>query len=173
MTKTLLSLLLMILATTGCTDKTEIANDMMSAIQSPEEIYTSNAIVMSENKEQKNELTLSINEIPLTVKWEDNESVSALIQLIEQDPLTINMEHYGGFEQVGNLPQNIDSSDKQMVAEPGDIVLYSGNAIVIFYESNTWTYTKLGHIEGLSTEELENILNSEQIAATLYVSKNE
>lgn len=87
---------------------------------------------------------MSINEIPLTVKWEDNESVSALIQLIEQNPLTINMEHYGGFEQVGNLPQNIDSSDKQMVAEPGDIVLYSGNAIVIFYESNTWTYTKLG-----------------------------
>lgn len=175
MAKVLLSLLLMILAITGCADKNDVTDRMMSYNQSSQETYTSNTpknTVMKEGKKVEKHLTLFINGMPFHVTWEDNESVSALLQLVEHEPLTINMENYGGFEQVGALPQNIESSDTQIITEPGDIVLYSGNSIVIFYDSNIWSYTKLGHIEELSKDELENILTNEQVAVTLSVSED-
>lgn len=66
---------------------------------------------------------------------------------------------YGGFEQVGSIGQSISRDDKQITTEFGDIVLYSGNQIVVFYGSNSWAYTKLGHI-GLSEEELTKLLGN-------------
>ena len=66
---------------------------------------------------------------------------------------------YGGFEQVGSIGQSISRDDKQITTEFGDIVLYSGNQIVVFYGSNSWAYTKLGHID-LSEEELTEILGN-------------
>ena len=160
MSKTLLSLIMIILAATGCGNDFSIPESIPPVNQSIASLY-------EENISQENELTLFINNTPLTVKWEDNESVSTLFQLAEQEKLTIDMEQYGGFEQVGTLPQNIIRNDEQMVTMPGDIVLYSGNSLVIFYGSNSWAYTKLGHIEGLSAEELTDILDTSEITVTL------
>ena len=69
------------------------------------------------------------------------------------------MSMYGGFEQVGSIGQSISRDDKQITTEYGDIVLYSGNQIVVFYGSNSWAYTKLGHID-LSEEELTQLLSN-------------
>ena len=69
---------------------------------------------------------------------------------------------YGGFEQVGSIGQSISRDDKQITTEFGDIVLYSGNQIVVFYGSNSWAYTKLGHID-LSEEELTQLLGNGDI----------
>jgi hypothetical protein len=69
------------------------------------------------------------------------------------------MSMYGGFEQVGSIGQSISRDDKQITTEFGDIVLYSGNQIVVFYGSNSWAYTKLGHID-LSEEELTQLLGN-------------
>lgn len=68
------------------------------------------------------------------------------------------MKPYGGFEQVGSLPESIVSNDVQITTSPGDIALYSGNSIVIFFGTNSWAYTKLGHIEGVSGDELFYII---------------
>ena len=73
--------------------------------------------------------------------------------------ILVNMSMYGGFEQVGPLGQSISRDDKQITTEFGDIVLYSGNQIVVFYGSNSWAYTKLGHID-LSEEELTQLLGN-------------
>ena len=113
-------------------------------------------------------LTISVNGTALSVVWEDNESVNELARLLENGSITVQSENYGGFEQVGKLPQRITQNDVQTTTEPGDIVLYSGNSIVLFYGSNSWAYTKLGHIEGLSTQEIENLLNVS--AATITIS---
>ncbi|MFQ8759981.1 MULTISPECIES: cyclophilin-like fold protein [Intestinimonas] len=80
-------------------------------------------------------------------------------------------ERYGGFEQVGSLPQNLTRNDVQITTEAGDIVLYSGNSIVLFYGSNTWAYTKLGHIEDLSAENLKTLLDVEQVTVSLYLAE--
>lgn len=125
--------------------------------------------VDSERTEQK--LSLSVNGTTLTVSWEDNESVRALSELLTDGDITIEMDDYGGFEQVGGLPQSITRNDVQMTTAAGDIILYSGNSIVLFYGSNTWTYTKLGHIEGLSADELKELLGTDQTTVTLSISE--
>ena len=110
-------------------------------------------------------LTLKINDIEVDVIWTDNDSVRAL-QNLAKDGLTINMSKYGGFEQVGSIGSTLPSSDTRITTNPGDIVLYSSNQIVIFYDSNTWSYTKLWHIN-LSKSELIDLLGNEDVVITL------
>lgn len=106
-------------------------------------------------------LMLSIDGTPVTVLWEDNETVSELLTVVQNGAIEVSVSRYGGFEQVGSLPQSFSRSDVQMTTQPGDIVLYSGNQLVIFFGSNSWSYTRLGHIEGLSTDELTALLDKD------------
>lgn len=105
-------------------------------------------------------MKLIIDEKEIEVTWEDNPSIEAIKSIA---PLSINMHQYGGFEQVGPIGQSIVSNDKEITTEPGDIVLYASNQIVIFFGSNTWDYTKLGHIN-LSSSELNSLLNKENVS---------
>ena len=99
-------------------------------------------------------LMIDGTEVPVT--WEENASVEELKIML---PLTVKMSMYGGFEQVGPIGQSVVKDDKQITTEPGDIVLYSGDQIVIFYGSNSWAYTKLGHIDQ-SQETMEELLGN-------------
>lgn len=110
-------------------------------------------------------LTLKINDIEVDVIWTDNDSVRALKNLAK-DGLTINMSKYGGFKQVGSIGSTLPSADTRITTNPGDIVLYSSNQIVLFFDSNTWSYTKLGHIN-LSKSELTDLLGDEDVVITL------
>ncbi len=102
-------------------------------------------------------MMVRVNGIPLNVIWENNETVSELLAYAENSPITVNSTAYGGFEQVGKLPKSFSENDVQMTTKPGDIVLYSGNQLVVFFGSNSWSYTKLGHIN-LSVDELTELL---------------
>jgi hypothetical protein len=82
------------------------------------------------------------------------------------------MSMYGGFEQVGSIGQSIPRNDKQMTTSAGDLVLYSGNQLVAFYGSNSWTYTKLGHMDGMTEKELEKILSSGDVTITISINEN-
>ena len=118
-----------------------------------------------ESVESEIALTLTVNGQALTVEWEDNASVVALQELVKQNPVTIQMSPYGGFEQVGALGASIPRDDTQMTTDAGDIVLYQGNQIVMFYGSNSWAYTRMGHIENMSREELRNLLGGDGVTA--------
>lgn len=113
--------------------------------------------------EEENSMNLTIGETRVPVTWENNESVEELRTLL---PLTIHMSMYGGFEQVGPIGRRISRSDEQTVTESGDIVLYSGDQIVIFYGSNTWSYTRLGHVE-LTRQEMADLLSHGNVTITL------
>lgn len=102
------------------------------------------------------------------VEWEENESVEVLKELC---PLTVKMSMYGGFEQVGSLGESLPRNDEQITTEYGDIVLYSGNQIVVFYGSNTWAYTRLGHID-MTQEELTDLLGNGDVEITLDCSSS-
>ena len=112
------------------------------------------------------ELILSIGNKKITVEWEDNESVDALKDLAGSG-MQINMSMYGGFEQVGSLGTSLPRNDRQTTTSPGDIVLYSGNQIVIFYGSNSWAYTRLGKITGLNGQELEDTFGNGDVTIGL------
>ena len=115
------------------------------------------------NEEVGEGMILKINGEDYPVEWEDNESVEALKELC---PLTVEMSMYGGFEQVGSLGSNLPRTDKQITTDFGDIVLYSGNQIVIFYGSNSWAYTRLGHILA-DKEIIEEALRNGDVTITI------
>ena len=92
-------------------------------------------------------ITLKIGNREFTAHLENNETVTEWMNLL---PLTIEMEDYSGFEKVGSLTMNLSRNDHQTTTKPGDIVLYNGNQIVIFYGSNSWSYTKIGAIDDMS-----------------------
>ena len=121
---------------------------------------------VEENNEMK-QITMTINDETVEVTWEDNESVKALADLVSDSPLTIDTSMYGGFEQVGALGTDLPSSDINITTKPGDIMLYTGSNIVVFYGSNSWAYTRLGHIENKSADELKEILGSDNVKITL------
>lgn len=112
-------------------------------------------------------VSLSVNNTSVPVLLEENKSVEELFSLLENGAITVNTERYGGFEQVGSLPQSITSDDVQMTTTTGDIVLYNGNSIVLFYGSNSWAYTKLGRIDGMSAEEIKKLLDAEEMEITI------
>ena len=114
------------------------------------------------------ELYLSVGDKRLSVEWEDNESVDALKDLAGSG-MQINMSMYGGFEEVGSIGTSLPRNDSQMTTSPGDIVLYSGNQIVIFYGSNSWAYTRLGKITGLNEKELEDTFGNGDVTICLSV----
>ena len=122
----------------------------------------------SSPEESEADMRLRINDVEVCVDWEKNDSVAALRDLVIAQPLSIQMSSYGGFEQVGSLGTSLPRNDVQITTQAGDIVLYSGNNIVIFYGSNSWAYTRLGHIE-LSSSEMPELLSHGDVTVKLSV----
>ncbi len=114
-------------------------------------------------------LCLKIGETAVSVDWEENESVEALRALCREAPLTVSLSMYGGFEQVGPIGTSLPRSDVQTTPEAGDIVLYAGNQIVVFYGSNSWAYTRLGHIADKSADDLASLLGQGDVSLTLWL----
>lgn len=114
-----------------------------------------------------NKLKISVNGTELTATLEDNSSAQALTELLKQGDITVDMSDYGNFEKVGDLPQSLPKNDEKITTVPGDIILYQGNKITIYYAENTWDFTKLGHINNITQEELKAILGDGDITVTL------
>ena len=91
-------------------------------------------------------LKITVGEHELLATFADNPSAEEFKDLLAQGPLTIEMDDYGGFEKVGPLGTTLTRSDQQITTEPGDVILYQGNQITIYYGTNTWTFTQLASI---------------------------
>ena len=120
-----------------------------------------------ETMEKEIKLQIMIGDSTVAVEWENNESVNALLDRVKDTPLTVQMSMYGGFEQVGSLGESLPRNDAQTTTQAGDIVLYSGNQIVVFYGSNSWAYTRLGRITDKTRQELADLLGSGNVTLTL------
>ena len=112
-------------------------------------------------------ILMKIGKETVTVTWEGNESVAALKELLREQSMSIQMSMYGGFEQVGSLGTSLPRDDEQTTTQAGDIVLYSGNQMVVFYGSNSWAYTRLGKITDKSAGELKEMLGGGDVTITL------
>ena len=109
----------------------------------------------SENEEETGERTemkmnVQIGDYTFTATLEDNKAVKELVDMMKDGPITITMDDYSGFEKVGPLGRSLTRSDVPTTTTAGDIVLYNGNQIVIFYGSNSWDYTRIGRIDDLT-----------------------
>ena len=103
---------------------------------------------------------VQINEDIFDVELENNSAAQELIKELEKGNITVNATEYGGFEKVGELGFSLPASDENINTEPGDIVLYQGDKVSLFYGSHSWSYTKLGKIENISSNALKEVLGS-------------
>lgn len=118
------------------------------------------------------QILLSTGSKSMTATLVDNDATQALISMISNGPVTVKMEDYGGFEKVGELPYPLPTSNSQITTNPGDIMLYQGNSIVIFYESNSWSYTPLGKIDGATAANLREFLGKGNLSLTILLTPN-
>ncbi len=122
--------------------------------------------------EGKEEMKLMIGETPVDVEWEKNTAVEELKKMVSDSPVTVDMSMYGGFEQVGSLGKDLPASDEQTVTESGDIVLYAGSNIVIFYGSNSWAYTRLGKVTDKTAGEMAELLGNGDTTLTISMESS-
>ena len=109
---------------------------------------------------RSNVINLKVNNHVLKVKLEDNSAAKALMNKLKKGDVTIHAEDYGGFEKVGDLGFSLPTSDENIGTAPGDIVLYQGDKISLFYGSHSWSYTKLGKIDDVDSNKLKEVLGS-------------
>lgn len=114
-------------------------------------------------------LNVTIGTSTFTATLEDNAAVDAFVEMMRKAPVVIQMSDYSGFEKVGSLGTSLPSSNSQTTTQSGDIVLYNGNQIVIFYGSNSWSYTRLGKINDLTG--WEEALGSGDVTVTFLIGE--
>ena len=95
-------------------------------------------------------MKVQVGDAVFSVTLEENEAVASFVEMMRENPVSIQMSDYSGFEKVGSLGTSLPASNSQTTTHAGDIVLYNGNQIVIFYGSNSWSYTRLGHVDDLT-----------------------
>ena len=105
----------------------------------------------------------------LTATLADNSSATAFYQLLEKGPVTVDMHDYGSFEKVGSLGTTLPRNDTQITTTAGDIILYQGNQITIYYDTNSWNFTRLGKVDGMTQAELNKILGKGDVTAVFEI----
>ena len=115
-------------------------------------------------------MKLTIGEPVLTATLADNSSVKALEEKLKDGPIAIQMEDYARMEKVGNLPFHLPTNDQPITTKDGDLILYLGNSFVIYYAPNSWRFTRLGQIEGVTAQELKKILGRGSVTVTLSLN---
>ena len=144
----LLCMLLILLGLSACTAG-EIPADSGESSSQPaaSEPDTSQQHEKDEESQEGAALKITVGDNELLATFEDNSSAREFQELLAQGPLTIEMEDYGGFEKVGPLGATLTRNDQQITTEPGDVILYQGSQITIYYGVNSWNFTRLARID--------------------------
>lgn len=108
-----------------------------------------------------------IGEHILPVKTADNSSAEALLALLQDGNITVDAHDYGNFEKVGALGVNLPTNDERITTQPGDVILYQGNQITVYYDTNSWNFTRLGKVQGVTDDELKAILGDGDVTMVL------
>lgn len=127
---------------------------------------TSQAAEITGQEETRLKITVGDEELPAT--FADNSSAEAFRELLAQGPLTIEMADYGGFEKVGALGTELTRNDRQITTQPGDVILYQGNQITIYYGTNSWSFTRLATID--DPADLEEKLGAGTVSVTFSLT---
>lgn len=156
----LAGLLSVFLILAGCGVKSNVPDESTEQNSEAETQYTltednkeNNSSQAEEYESEENSVSkmkVQVGNQTFTATLEDNAAAEAFLEMMKEAPVVIQMSDYSGFEKVGSLGTNLPSSNSQTTTHEGDIVLYNSNQIVIFYGSNTWSYTRLGKIDDLT-----------------------
>lgn len=138
--------------------KTYIKNMLVLALLILSGCSSDNNDAMAQTMTQK--MNITIDGVTKSVTLVDNAAARALVARLQESPVTVTLNTSGGFEIWGALGFSLPTSNEQISAQPGDVILYNGSNICLFYGSNSWSYTRLGHIDGLTEDELRTFLHA-------------
>ncbi len=119
---------------------------------------------------EETKMYLGIGDQVLTVKMADNTSVEALLALLAEGPLTLEMSDYASMEKGASLPEKLPENNEPMNTVPGDVILYQGRTFVIYYSTNSWSLTPLGKVQGVTAEKLRELLGDGDVTVTLSLT---
>jgi hypothetical protein len=114
-------------------------------------------------------LKIHVNDTTFTATLEENSSAKAFAEFLAQGDMTLDMHDYGSFEKVADLPRSFPRNDTQIDTDAGDIILYQGNSITIYYDKNSWNFTRLARIDNVNKKRLQQILGKGNVKATFSV----
>ncbi len=149
-----------------------------SSTQTPSAESTATSIEIEDSKAvdttlpQEDIMYIIVGEHTLTVKLADNSSAAALQELLKKGDITVDAHDYGNFEKVGSLGTQLPTNDERITTEPGDVILYQGDQITVYYDTNSWSFTRLGKIQGVSADELKAILGDGDVTMVLSLTNN-
>ena len=171
-----LLLVLMLLVLAGCGPSNNVNG--VSADPAPENnaAPTENAAGPPANEAEPAGETViyaHVNGAVLQIRPENNSSADAFIELLKNGDVTVEMHDYGGFEKVGPLGTSLPRNDADITTSPGDVILYQGNQITIYYDVNSWNFTRLGKVQDVSKEELKSILGSGNVTVRFSLQETE
>ncbi len=117
-------------------------------------------------------LIIKANGHTFIARFEDNSSARALKDKLMTGPVEIEMHDYGNFEKVGALPWTLPRNDISITTVPGDVILYQGDNLTIYYDENTWTFTRVARIEGVTREGLLNAFGEGNVTVTIALGQD-
>ena len=129
---------------------------------------TKNSETFAQTMEQK--MYITIGEETHTVTMEDNVGTRALIAALQTENIVYIAHDYGNFEKVGYIGQSFPTDNHQTTTSAGDLVLYGGDNICIFYGSNSWSYTRIGKLDGLSADEVRRFVKAGEGEVSITLS---
>ena len=148
------------------------SSDAASSVKPTQpESQTSKSSASSTSKvgEAPVKLKIHVNDTTFTATLEENSSAKAFAEFLAQGDMTLDMHDYGSFEKVADLPRSFPRNDKQIDTDAGDIILYQGNSITIYYDKNSWNFTRLARIDNVNKKRLQQILGKGNVKATFSV----
>ena len=129
-----------------------------------------------ETEEEKEETTMiyaKIGDSVLEILPEENSSADAFLALLQEGDVTVSMHDYGNFEKVGPLGTSLPTNDESITTRPGDLILYQGNQITIYYDTNTWSFTLMAKIDGADKRKLLSFLGEGDVKITFSLSSED
>lgn len=152
---------------TACGSSAEKAKEpetVQTEIQTKESTQESTEQEVTEMK-----MKIQVGDTVFTATLAENSSVDALMELMADDPLTLNMSDYAGMEKGADLGVTLPQNNEQMNTQAGDIILFQGRTFVIYYDTNSWSLTPIGKIDNVDAESLRAALGTGDIMVTLSI----
>lgn len=124
---------------------------------------------------EKKTIRLTVNGRSFTATLVENSSSGALLERLERGDVSVRMDDYGDMEKVGSLGFSLPRNDARTTTAPGDLILYQGNSFVIYYDTNSWSFTRLGKVDGVTSREqmLELLGGKGEITVTLSLKESD
>ena len=158
-------------ATQATEKKTEPITEAENTTEVIETEPATDVVVTEPDDESEQLLKIDVNGNTFYADFEDNSSAKALKEKLQAGSITLEMEDYGGFEKVGDLPFSLPTNDGNITTTAGDVILYQGNKLTIYYDTNTWNFTKVARIRDADSS-LKSKLGEGTVKATFTITEN-